>query len=539
MKSPFELLATMVAGLGLFFVGINLIRGNLKQLAGRGVRNLIDRMSSSSLGAGLCGVIAGFVTQSGRTNSYIVASFVHSGLIPVRQTLPIVFWANAGCSLMAVPGVFPLTTLILLLVGVCGMLLAFEFPPHARSTYGALFGVALLLFGLSLIKSSAAGFGAYPWFQSLLAIMKDSNLLSFLIGLLLTLVAQSHMGVILIAIAMAGAGVFTADQMFMIILGTHAGSSVITYLLGVNFRGSARQVVMAQVGYNLVGVLLFVGLFYAEEVGSLPLVKAAAAHLFSDIGGQAAFVTVLFNVVTAAMLSTCASPYERFLRRVWPEGEHEALAHTEYLADYAVDQPETATLLAEKEHLRLLQRLPAYLNELRTDPVERAGPSPTAYHAAFSGISGQILEFLGEVLHHDLAVDASERLLNLRGRQDTLATIEEDVFGLVQNLRDTPDTGPVRRLGLSIIESLDTLLLTVIEAAKAGDRQELELVLAMTADRGSIMEGIRRKYLAIDQELTPEERALVLSLTHLYERTTWLVGRYGRLLERTLPPTVA
>jgi len=47
------------------------------------------------------------------------------------------------------------------------------------------------------------------------------------------------------------------------------------------------------------------------------------------------------------------------------------------------------------------------------------------------------------------------------------------------------------------------------------------------------MERIRKKYLATEEEVTTEDRALILDVTHGFERIVWSLGRYGELLARS------
>ena len=113
--------------------------------------------------------------------------------------------------------------------------------------------------------------------------MGDSGLIAFLTGALLTLLAQSHIAIILLAIAMAQPGVYESEQIFMQVYGTYAGSAVLTYVLGASFKGVARQVIIAQALYSLLGASLFVGLFYGEGLTGIPLVQAAATRVSGHI----------------------------------------------------------------------------------------------------------------------------------------------------------------------------------------------------------------------------------------------------------------
>jgi phosphate:Na+ symporter len=288
---------------------------------------------------------------------------------------------------------------------------------------------------------------------------------------------------------------------------------------------------MAQVLTNALGVMLFLGIFSVWRPAQIP--HALGKFWPADIGQQAVYLTILFNVVMPALATLFAAPGLRLLERTWPPLERESLSHPAYIQTYMGGEPETAVLLAEKEQLRLLKRLPAYLDELRLERERSGEAGATVCHAAFVPLSNQILEFLLEVVQRDVDIGTSERLLNLQNRQRLIAVIEEDVFGLCEILRGRTGKGKAGQLGLNIVESLDTLLLTAIAAAETGDPQERDILSVMTADRGDLMERFRKIYLSEEHNFSPEDRSLILYLTHLFERTAWSIGQYGRLLART------
>jgi len=208
------------------------------------------------------------------------------------------------------------------------------------------------------------------------------------------------------------------------------------------------------------------------------------------------------------------------------------LSHTRYINDDALDQPETALLLAEQEHLRLAKRFPLYLDALRTDRLVSGQPGPSVYHAAFLGIGERLMSFLRDALQGAASVELAEKLLNLRNRHDLLAVIEEDLQRQYEALRVKPGGAKAAQLCAAIVEVLDTMLQTTLAAAETGDRDELALLGTMTSDRSEMMERIRKKYLATEEEVTTEDRALILHVTHGFERIAWSLGRYGELLAR-------
>jgi phosphate:Na+ symporter len=130
-------------------------------------------------------------------------------------------------------------------------------------------------------------------------------------------------------------------------------------------------------------------------------------------------------------------------------------------------------------------------------------------------------------------VELAEKLLNLRNRQDLLAVVEADLLRQYEALRARPGGAKAAQLCSAIVEVLDTMLQTTLAAADTGDRDELLLLRAMTSDRSEMMEGIRKKYLTTEEDVTAEDRALILDVTHGFERIVWSLGRYGEFLTRS------
>jgi phosphate:Na+ symporter len=535
MPSLLDLILTILAGLGLFFVGLKMLGSNLKGLAGRQFKRLIEQVSGRPLAAALGGVAAGFITQSGRTTSYLVAGFVQAGLIDVRRALPLVSWSNFGCTLIVFAAVLPVRDLILLLVGLAGLGLAFNYPPRWQSVNGALFGVALLLFGLSQVTQAAGGFTQYGWFKAVMSTIQFSYFLGFLAGMLLTFLVQSHMAIILIALAMTKAAFFNFDQAVMIIYGTHAGSSLITYAMAANIRGTARQIVMAQVFYNLVGLAVFVTLFYTDFFTDADSLHVFMVRFLAQPEQQAAGVALLFNFVTPLLFTLAAVPCLRTLARHWPPSERETLARPRFLQEHALEEPETALVLVEKEQLRLLGWLPDYLETARAGGLASAVARRQTHHEAFAEVAEQTRRYLSDLLHHPLTADATEHVLNFQNRQENLETLETvawDMLQLLRNQHEHPGDA-VTALGLRLNEGFDTQLLTLAAVLQEGDAEELALLQKMTAEHGETMANLRRGYFAGGDGLAAADRPRLLQFTNLFERGVWTMHRYANLVAAT------
>jgi phosphate:Na+ symporter len=528
-----EILMRSLAGLGLLFVGIKMVTRNLSAMAGDQFRRGIETASQGTAVAMLFGSLAGFVTQSGRTTSFILASFVQAGLIDVRRALRLGLWSNFGCTLVIFAAIFPIYLFALFLLAAAGVSIAFERPKPLLNAATATFGLALLLFGLQMMSSSAAVLTDFQWFATALAFIKTSLVFALLMGLVLTFIAQSHLAVMLIAVSLATKGVFDFDQTLMVIFGAHAGSSLITYVTGIHFRGQPRQVVTGQVLYNLVVIALFLALFLGGRLvrGDGGTIAWLTHGLSLSPGARAAVTAVIFNIAAPILLTAVLPAFHRLCARLAPPLREEGLAQPQFLREEVGENVVTTLVLAEQEQLRLLRRLPAYCASLRDEPRAKDAPSPEDYHTAFAQVGQSIERFQRALMSRQMTAEDTEWLLNQQKRQELLSGLDDACFDLWQAARSVgADIQPLRH---TVVEVLDVMLLSAIDAMAKRDIDDLDLLETSTRNHGAAMERVRKKYLAVSDNLPADERNRILQITSIFERAAWSLGRFGALLRQS------
>lgn len=526
--STSEILMNCLAGLGLLFVGIKMVTSNLAAMVGDQLRRAIARASARTGVAMLFGGVAGFVAQSGRTTSFIMASFVHAGLIDARRALPIVLWSNFGCTLVIFAAIFPLQLFSLFLLAVAGVCMAFERPRPLVNAATATFGLALMLFGLKMTSSSAVLLTDLHGFSLVLAFIGKSLLWAFVAGLVLTFVAQSHMSIMLIAVALATRGIFTLDQTLMVIAGTHAGSSLITTVTGIHFRGVPRQIVIGQILYNFAAILLFLITFAGVHLlpNGIALVQELPGLSSITAGDQAALAAILLNLATPLVLTMALAPHHRLCARLAPPPSDEELEQPQFLRQEVSENPVATLMLAEQEQLRLLRRLPSYCDWLRDEAP--ANGAVERYFQAFDRVAGFIERSQGGLMAQRMTADDTEWLLNQQKRQQMLNALNETCHELYLVAQDIGSA--IQPLRVSIVEALDTLLLTAVDAMAKQDVGELDVIDTMTKNHGSAMERVRKKYLTLADDLAEDERTRILQITSLFERAAWSVRSFAHLL---------
>jgi phosphate:Na+ symporter len=534
--SPGLIFAQILAGLGLFFVGIKLLRDNLKQVTGPRFRHVLAKVSQSSLLSALWGALTGFVTQSGRVTALLLSSLIAAGTMTVRQALPMVVWSNVGCSAIVITAILPVNLLVLMVIGLGGICFAYEYPKQSKHLYSSLFGLALFMYGLGQIKLNSQELINLPVISGVITFLHKFEPAAFLFGLVITLIVQSHMGIILLVIALAAAGTFSLPEVALIIYGSHLGSSLVTWLFSIgSFQGSARQALMGQVFYNIVGVAIFIPLHTIERTTEIPLVLALVRHASDYVPIQAALLTILFNVVTSSLLILVYPLYLRLVESLYPAPVHEELSKPRYISDAYLQEPEAALELAEKEHLRLLYRLPLYLDSLRdsTHHAQHTEHHPQlglqGQHEAFTLVSSYLSDYTAALIATHPAAQTTDRIMNLRARTAILQAIEEDLYTLTLQLQDQKPSGSLSALRTTLVEGLDTVLLTLIAAV--ADPDELAMLQALTTDKSSLIKSLREKHISPQAGSTPQDRIAMLDAGNLFERTIWSIGRMASLMD--------
>jgi phosphate:Na+ symporter len=527
-----QILATLVVGLGLFFLGLHLVGSNLMQASGRTFRSLLARVTSSIWRGSLLGVLAGAGTQSTSAVTVILASMTASGLLTVQQALPIVAWSNVGSTLLVFATVLDLHLLVLYLLGFSATVFAFAHETRWKPICGVVLGIGLLFYGIDAMRGSAGGMREFPWFQAVMAEARGSYVLALLVGTLLSFLTQSTTAVAFLAVTLVKAGLLGANETMMIIYGGNVGSTFARMILSAGVKGSSRQVGRFQDLFKIAGSALFVGLFYVEMARGVPLVKALCEALSPQLETQMALVNLLCNLTMAILVLPVLGPTRRVLDYFWPATEVEDLAKLKYLNPQALADPDTAIDLLEKEQARLVARLPDYVLALRTPAPGRRRSDFRALHQAFGSLYHEVKTYHTHLIHSQLSPTTAERLAHVNNRHQVIGTLEDSVYQLVSAVNQTPPTPQLVGLVQNLTEALDFLLVSAAEAVTGRDPEEADLLAGLCADRGEMMGKIRSLYLSSEQSLSAADKSLLLALTTLFDRIVWTVRRLAELLQQ-------
>ena len=523
----FLAIASLLAGLGLFFVGLKLLTENLKLLSGRRLRENIAVWTRNPFLGLVWGGLFITITQSAAAATFVLIGMLRAGMLSVRQILPILIGVNMIGGVIVLVLIFDVKLAIFLLLGITGIIYSRDPSGAMRPAMGAAFGVGLLFLGLSTTQAGVAPLSDMSWFEGALESTRGSYLVGFLVGLILSFVVQSALAVVVLSLAFLQGGLFSLEQAVMIAYGAKLGSSLLTWFLSSGLSGESRQVAMFQICFNVVGAVILVPAFYLEVFMDIPLMLALAAQFSASESFQLGIVNLLFNVVPALIAFPAVGFWSRLLAKRYPQTAEEQLSRPRYLLEQTGDDPHNALRLVELEQARLIEILTRTFEAMRSN--EGAKQIETL-DEAFLGLGKAIRESVHDLSsQHQLSTALYDRLNGVLNIQHSLETANTEVQSLATKIDALRGSGRGERFARVAVDGIDAILLTLLDVARERDQMDLGLLQKMTSEDG--MTRVRKAYLAEDNPGDSTSRMELLAAANHCERLIWLFGDMGLAYE--------
>lgn len=533
-----QMIAPLLAGLGLFFCGVHFISINLTPLVGRRFRFVLSRLVKRTWLAAVTGTIAGVVTQSTTAVTYVIIGLVSGGVVDKRRAILIPTWAHVGTSVLVILVAINLKIAASYLVALAGFAVYFGFEQTDRTRHviGTLLGIGLLFLGLDGLKTGAVPLRDFLMADGIIASIAGAPLLLLVAGIGLTIVSQSSTVVGAIAVASTGAGIFDLPSACWLIYGANLGAGLNHVFLAKSMRGDAAQIALIQVVQKFSGFFGILAIMGVELAVGREFLYAETTYFAVHESGRVAIIFVFYQIIGSLFCTVFLKQIIAILEKISPPSLLQELSKPMYLIEEALVEPTFAIELAGREERRLLERLPAMLDEVRAD-AEAPGVSSKVMRAAGATITRAMANYMEQILASNLDHDDRERIVRLQHRAANLNSMFESLDDFVlasQNARKSVSSG---RVADQMVESLHSLLSALVEATASGQPDDLQFLLSLLGHRDEIMERIRQRVMRDDPNMPMPSQAALFSATMLFERVIWLARRNALLL--TSVPAVA
>jgi phosphate:Na+ symporter len=155
-------IVTGLGGVGLFLLGMEFMTDTLRQVAGRGFRQALVRLTASPLRGVATGAAATAVIQSSTAVSLITIGAVGAGLLGFGASLGVLYGANIGTTMtgwivMVLGLKLKLGTLAQPLLFAGAMLILLGRDHRVARAGRGLAGFCLLFIGLDMMQAATGG----------------------------------------------------------------------------------------------------------------------------------------------------------------------------------------------------------------------------------------------------------------------------------------------------------------------------------------------------------------------------------------------
>jgi len=265
---------TLLGGLALFLFGMDTMGKALERQAGGKLQTVLAKMSSNVFRGFLLGLGVTAVIQSSSATTVMVVGFVNSGIMTLKQAVGVIMGSNIGTTVTAwvlslsglegdsfIVRLFKPSTLAPL-IGIIGIVLFMFTKSEKKKGIGTIMlGFLALMTGMEIMGDSMEFLENEPWFAQLM-ISFSNPIVGILFGAALTAVIQSSSASVGILQGLCGTGVVTFGSAIPIILGQNIGTCVTAMMGAIGANRNARRTAMVHLLFNVVGVMIFVVVFY-------------------------------------------------------------------------------------------------------------------------------------------------------------------------------------------------------------------------------------------------------------------------------------
>ncbi len=306
MMQLIESLIWLLAGVGVFIVGMNFMGDALEKSAGSGMKRLLEKISNNrfsgvGIGAGVTAII-----QSSSATSVMVIGLVNAGVMTLMQATPIIMGANIGTTITGVLVALKndYFNMAMYLLAFAGVMMGFFKKEKIKIAGSLCSGLGLIFVGLEVMSSEQA-FGnplVEEMFTSIFAKI-DFPLLLILVGIIFTALIQSSSAATGVVITMVGSGILPLDMALFIVLGANIGTCVTALLASIGANANSKRVALIHFTFNVIGSALFAAVLWIFKDPIITLLTSVfPGEDQMSLQMRVSLFHVIFNVTTTLVL---------------------------------------------------------------------------------------------------------------------------------------------------------------------------------------------------------------------------------------------
>lgn len=351
-----ELILSILAGVGLFLYGMNLMSDGLQKVAGQKMRDVLEKLTKSSIMGLLLGIIFTGIIQSSNATTVLVVSFVNSGIMKLSQSVGVIMGANIGTTVTGQLISFKLDAIAPFFIIAGVILVMFIKKPMAKRIGEVVLGFGILFFGMSTLSSSVKHLNQFAAVKTLFGSVTNP-FLAVLIGFVLTSILQSASASVGILIVLASSGLIYPDICYYIIMGCDIGACGSAVLSSLGGNKDAKRAALIHLSFNVIGTVIVMILLAVAGNPIRSAIHGLTASI-ADTGLRAGRDVANINSILKVSQVIILFPFSKYLIKLtrWiVKGEDEEVHGLElkYIGNHSIFNVTTALPQAIHETERM------------------------------------------------------------------------------------------------------------------------------------------------------------------------------------------
>ena len=344
----------LLAGVGIFIVGMNFLSDALEKSAGNGMKRLLgkivgNRFSGVGVGAGVTAII-----QSSSATSVMVIGLVNAGVMTLMQATPVIMGANIGTTITGVLVALKndYFNMAMYFLGFAGVMMGFFKSQKVKLAGLLCSGLGLIFVGLEIMSSPDAFGNALikQMFTNIFSVINFPLLLIF-VGAIFTALIQSSSAATGVVITMVGTGVMELDLALFIVLGANIGTCVTALLACAGANANSKRIALIHFTFNTIGTAAFTAIIWIFRQPVIDLLTAFFPGSDAmSLQMRVSVFHVIFNVTTTLMLLPFVKQLVTFSKAIIREKETTEKVRTlRFVDDHMLAMPSVALAQVKQE----------------------------------------------------------------------------------------------------------------------------------------------------------------------------------------------
>ncbi|MTI69745.1 MAG: Na/Pi cotransporter family protein [Firmicutes bacterium] len=260
----YELILHLLVGIFLFILGIKILSSYFKKIATKRFKNIISKLTQKKIIGVFLGILITALIQSSSATTVIVISLVHSDLLSLYSSVPIIMGANIGTTVTGQLIAFEVSNQIKYLLLISFILLPFYKNKIFKSIIIIFFSLSLIFLGINSMSSGITNLNGLA-ISNVINYLSNNFFLSMFLGMFSVFIIHSSSTALALLQIMTSTNMIKVTASIPIILGFNLGTCIDAIFGSLATNKLGKQAAFIHLIYNFLGIILilpFIDIFY-------------------------------------------------------------------------------------------------------------------------------------------------------------------------------------------------------------------------------------------------------------------------------------